>query len=684
MESISNIEFKFSYLALKLLGKNLYSNAWAALSELVANGLDAKADSVYLYIDMRQKRKAVIEVFDNGEGMSYKNLSENYVRIGRNRRFDQGNPDDVMGRKGIGKLAALFLSRHYYISSKTKDSSLLTYEMDFSVEKENENDQNPEMKLASGIDFDNKNFFDFENGTMVRMEDVDLKGYADVSIDSLNNVLADFFSIDNLSKSNIYLKIVESDDEVDKKFVQVKKKIPFGNMVEIACFDDETYERLSEEYEGNIYKLPYKKFDSKFFEGVTKIKEEKLEKKEFFIPNSEEKSKIGEIKGWLGIHSSISQNIAWNNDNNFKKNKLYNPLQLRIYVRNKLAVGDFLPIINNTQVFVNFIEGEISFDILDDNDFPDIATTSRQNMDENDGRIIFLAEQVKTQVTKLIRARQKVRDEMQVSGEKLDQESNSVAKEKYSQVLDKTLGDLKTNVHKTNEPKAEEDFFIEAKDSLLRNLNGESLKRNYMIFFSHSRDNKDIIDFFYNLLLNHGVNEDEMFYTSKDTRPEVDIKKKLGEISKKNIIDTSTIMFFYSTKDFLKSQYCMFEGGAAWATRTPKDFFITFDNYSNIPAYLLPSDEFLLEITCDTDIFSGDIYNRVIQSLNFLLKHINDGREIGLYSQLPYFEEVKFPDKPHFAKGERPKLDSQLIEYWDAYIKSGTLIKAIDEKYIIQ
>lgn len=46
------IYFNFSYAALKLLGKNLYNNAANAISELVANGLDAKAKNVYVYIDI--------------------------------------------------------------------------------------------------------------------------------------------------------------------------------------------------------------------------------------------------------------------------------------------------------------------------------------------------------------------------------------------------------------------------------------------------------------------------------------------------------------------------------------------------------------------------------------------------------------------------------------------------------
>ena len=49
------IYFNFSYSALKLLGKNLYNNSAAAISELVANGLDAKAKNVYVYIDMSDK-----------------------------------------------------------------------------------------------------------------------------------------------------------------------------------------------------------------------------------------------------------------------------------------------------------------------------------------------------------------------------------------------------------------------------------------------------------------------------------------------------------------------------------------------------------------------------------------------------------------------------------------------------
>ena len=81
----STIYFNFSYFALRLLGKGLYSNHWTAIAELVANGLDAQADSVKIYINLIDQENASIEIFDNGSGMDYNDLSEKYVLNGQKR-----------------------------------------------------------------------------------------------------------------------------------------------------------------------------------------------------------------------------------------------------------------------------------------------------------------------------------------------------------------------------------------------------------------------------------------------------------------------------------------------------------------------------------------------------------------------------------------------------------------------
>ena len=119
MTENNTIQFNFSYFALNLLGKQMYTNNWSAISELIANSLDAGAANVKLYIESIDKENSILEILDNGSGMSYDDLTTKYALIGRNRRLSNEElSEKTKGRKGIGKLATLFLSKKYYIVSK--------------------------------------------------------------------------------------------------------------------------------------------------------------------------------------------------------------------------------------------------------------------------------------------------------------------------------------------------------------------------------------------------------------------------------------------------------------------------------------------------------------------------------------------------------------------------------------
>lgn len=665
-----DLQFSFSYMALGLLGKNLYSNAWAALSELVANSLDAGSTEVYIAIDMRKKDNSVIEVYDNGEGMSYDNLKENYIKIGRNRRLNQKNSERVMGRKGIGKLAALYLSNHYYVATKQKDTELLVYEMEFP-DSELENDtQNPQMSSSSFDAFNNREFLHYESGTMIRMEKVNLTGYGDASIETLNSTLSDYFTVSNLNSQKIFLKVVKNDDDFKKEYTEVIKTIPFKNMVQITCFDKETYDDLSEKYSNKNYQLNLKGFEEKFSDNIQVVYKEATGTEFTYSKDGQEKTKVGKITGWIGIHSTINSSEATElNDTNFKKNKLYNPLSLRIYVRNKLAISNFLPVINNTQAFVNYIEGEIGYDILDDNNFKDIATTSRQNMDENDPRVVDLAEKIKQEVSSLIRTRSEVRNKMNNKIQSLRTKSEIIAKESTSKNIDKIFDDFKSQKDRNSFSAHEMDQLnLNIKNRVVQQLKGENFKNEYTIFFSHSRRNKNVLDFFYYLLRKIGVTSDEIFYTSKEDVPQIDIKQNLGEISKENIVNKNTLLFFYVTKDFKDSDYCMFEGGAAWATRGAEDYIINFDEFSRIPDYLNQKGEFLLNITQNSDLSKGDFYNLLIDTLNKLIEHINIGRKMKAAEEVPLFNNIEFPDKVESSQGKTPELNKDIENYWNTYI----------------
>ena len=90
---------------LRHLGINLYSNAPAVLTEVVANAWDADASEVRIELS---KERIVIQ--DNGSGMNSEDFNARYLKVGYAKR--DAEPELTpkylrlpMGRKGIGKLS---------------------------------------------------------------------------------------------------------------------------------------------------------------------------------------------------------------------------------------------------------------------------------------------------------------------------------------------------------------------------------------------------------------------------------------------------------------------------------------------------------------------------------------------------------------------------------------------------
>lgn len=406
--SDSIIYFNFSYFALRLLGKGLYSNHWSAISELVANGLDAQAKMVKLYINMKDKEHSVIEIFDNGHGMNYRDLAEKYVLIGKDKRDDNEIDDEIkkqfMGRKGIGKLAALYLSNKYYLISKTNNEQS-AWCLDASNVKDSDV-PHLDRKILSEIPIEAEAEWNkFATGTMIKLTNVDLTNFGEKTLAAFKARLADFYLLNEL-KGKIEVAILMGNE--DKIIFQaVNKSIAFKNM---CLFYNNTDYNFSDRLGETVYfpsmvesiqNIP------RTVEMVNHVNYTVKGKKRFKKSNGEltENELEYEMKGWIGLHASIKKEDAVLNDEEYLKNKAYRPNQLRLYVRKKLAVENFLEYVKNTQVFSNYIEGEISFDILDNNELGDIATSNRQGFVEDDERVILLIEILKPIIGYMIRSR---------------------------------------------------------------------------------------------------------------------------------------------------------------------------------------------------------------------------------------------------------------------------------------
>ncbi|WP_075990101.1 ATP-binding protein [Vibrio fluvialis] len=100
---------KFDPNTIEHLGVSLYSKLPSVLSELISNSWDADANTVSIDFITQDTCKA-IEYIDDGEGMTFDELNNKYLVIGRNRRQDtkqqtSTNGRPVIGKKGLGKLS---------------------------------------------------------------------------------------------------------------------------------------------------------------------------------------------------------------------------------------------------------------------------------------------------------------------------------------------------------------------------------------------------------------------------------------------------------------------------------------------------------------------------------------------------------------------------------------------------
>lgn len=558
MQNSNNIiHFNFSYFALRLLGKGLYSNHWTAIAELVANGLDAQAHNVKIFINMMDKKKSIIEIFDNGTGMNYGDLSQKYALIGKDKREDSELTDEikkqVMGRKGIGKLAALYLSNKYYLITKTENEGESAWCLDASDVKDSDVPHLDRCDINDvGVEcFDE--WAEFKTGTMLHLTNVDLTNFGVKTIEGLKARLADFYLTELL---NGQIEVCVLANEKDKKaFQPIEKSIAFKNFY---AFYNNTDIDFEERLASGVKIVTSVDSISQKQRPVIKVDSEQfhVSGKQFFRKaNGETTEKELEytMSGWIGIHTSIEKVDAVLNDPDYLKNKAYRPNQLRLYVRKKLAVENFLEYIKNTQAFSNYIEGEISFDILDDNELGDIATSNRQGFVEDDERVVLLVEILKPIINYLIRARIKVASQIKNEVEEYNNKEKEKIEElrrkeeeerKKAEFIAKKAEEEKEEAEKKKQQAEQEKVIAEEKQKLAEEQAEKERHRSQYILNVSSVEDKNImnsIHSIYNMSNRVKENLDELKDLVEDTEKGMR-KLEKASMSNQRILSLSKII----------------------------------------------------------------------------------------------------------------------------------------------
>lgn len=104
---------------------------------MISNAYDADATFVNIQLNENENNKQII-ITDDGCGMSFSEINNSFLVIGRNRRKNNSGNNGltnkgrkVTGRKGLGKLATFGIATHIEIQT-VKDGKENIFAMDLN------------------------------------------------------------------------------------------------------------------------------------------------------------------------------------------------------------------------------------------------------------------------------------------------------------------------------------------------------------------------------------------------------------------------------------------------------------------------------------------------------------------------------------------------------------------------
>jgi uncharacterized protein (TIGR02391 family) len=214
MEQEQPLELKFDANTIDDLGAKLYSTLPPILAELIANGYDAGASEIYLeFFDNLDEGKKIV-ISDNGAGMSYSEINDNYLLVGRKKREEKETVDPifnrpVMGKKGLGKLSFFGITDRAEIYT-TKDGQCIKFVMD-------------REEIRKGTEyFPSFEITDSDQASGTRVELHNIKRDSGFVLQSLKNRISNYFIFDG----NFKVFIRHNDGEYE----EINNETRFGQL----------------------------------------------------------------------------------------------------------------------------------------------------------------------------------------------------------------------------------------------------------------------------------------------------------------------------------------------------------------------------------------------------------------------------------------------------------------------
>lgn len=291
------LKMTFTPNTIEHLGVRMYSTLPPVVAELIANSQDADATKVNIYL--KDEGGKEIFVSDNGHGMSFDDINEKFLRIGRNRRSDEGSQISpggrkVIGKKGLGKLSFFGIAHEIEVRTvkNYKRNSFLMKWGDIlsGEEKDKQKDYSPTILEHDVV-------CEEENGTTIILRDI--QRVSDFNAETLADNLSRFFIIDQ--DFNIYIKH-NNEEEIliknERKYSNLTKEVEWKVPDDINL--DNEYEKRSE-IKGHLIATEKPIPPATNMKGVTLFSRKKLVNIPEYFSDSTSSHFFTYLTGWLEV-----------------------------------------------------------------------------------------------------------------------------------------------------------------------------------------------------------------------------------------------------------------------------------------------------------------------------------------------------------------------------------------------
>lgn len=540
---------------LELLGPNLYTNIYYVLAELIANAYDADAKNVYVI-----SNKDDIRVEDDGHGMSYaKGDVTKYLDVAAESRttekdsMTKSRKRRKMGRKGVGKLAALSVSENVdvmTIAGGDKSGFVLSRR----IEKDHKLHPIPE----NDIKFERIK----QHGTAIVMKSPQYRLHK-----SLAAVKRNLLKIFPLVSKDFKIHIIRGNEsEVIKDFDQ-------NIMTELV-----TLITLGKAYAslGNLVPSTFPKKRKELVTGYpTKA-----------IPLSMKDNKGAEheyslkINGWIGTYQTTKGRKAEMTDfpDNF----------ISLFANGKMGEFNILPVVGQNKLNEVYVVGQLHIDLFELTELPDMALSNRQGYKSDDPRYVAVIEYVRRELLADILRRRDAYTDLRNADKKLKKEDKQRQDEENLKIAFDDFRDKASQVAASSLSKLGVKMPLESirkivLDSINQNTPNLGLKRlvdlqKKRVLISQTSLDKPFADIVYQMLAFNTVPAEDILYTNCDDEvcriPEGrHVYEYLREFFIESYSDQKIFALFITSENTKVSWGAITEVGAAWITQIDHKIF---------------------------------------------------------------------------------------------------------------